>query len=103
MFLKRFSIGLLAVALCQWGWTQLYHGTEILLGYSSKTVCSNYFISGFNRSESIRLETDAIPQLGTLATIEIDPEEQRVTSSALGYSRTAYYTGRYGCSLAPPH
>ncbi len=88
-----------SIFIGQYIYQKIYLGAEILLGYSAKTICSNYFISNFNKSESIRLEDNAIPHLTKLVNIEINDKDYSVVTTTFGYQRTAVYYGRYGCRL----
>ena len=101
MFLKSFGILLTSLFIGQYAYQKLYLGTEVLLGYSAKNICSNYFTSGFNRSQAVGLEAAAIPHLTTVVDVSIDDQEQSVSCNAFGYTRKAFYHGRYGCILAP--
>jgi CubicO group peptidase (beta-lactamase class C family) len=73
---------------------------RVLTGYVAKNVCSCTFIAE-REAEQIRAQ-DVGYGLLKYANFEIDEEQQKVSSSALGIvKRTAVYRGDLGCVLLP--
>jgi len=95
-----FTLGLILVAVLVYGGNYLSAVSSAGSGFSAKTICSGYFLSGMPGQQIVDEALISASPMLSYVSFEIDTSEQRVDTRLFGlFQRRAVFTEGMGCTL----